>query len=215
MASCGERISLTGRGGKQITPTFAYPCELPSDHEGPHSSPSDMSSVKRRTTWEQEDLVKKAEKRHADSGMIGQSLPLTSSSITQPGTQRPHPSSPTTCPFCPEMPMVKEFESHVRTHIHGDGSPEVPVDETVDKPDEQPPNETKMFGYEWSPSFPSVAHAVPMPPKATETERAAKLPQDHLSVVRDVLKLDRWILGSNPPESVVKAWDSICRLIDS
>lgn len=132
MPTCSKHVTFPGRGGAAQTPTLAYRCEISlgdngEPHEGPCASPSMLASVIARKDWETKDKEEKAKLRHERSGMaMTQSLPLTSASMIEPGSQKPHPSSPTDCPFCNEKPMHKEFVDHMKSHA-GDNDVLQPV----------------------------------------------------------------------------------------
>lgn len=115
--TCGERITRgKGSDGEDIVPLVSHTCDLPDGHEGPHSSVSDMTSVEQRRSWERKRKDAEAEERHQKSGLARtQSRPMTSSSMVQ-FEQQPHPSAGTTCPFCDEQPLVKNFISHIEEH---------------------------------------------------------------------------------------------------
>jgi hypothetical protein len=115
---CGVRISRgKGSDGEEMYPLVSHTCDLPKGHEGPHSSVSDMHSVEQRRAWMSREKDRQADQRHQASGLgRTQSRPLTSASITQPDTQKPHPSQATDCPFCNEKPLVKNFVNHIQEH---------------------------------------------------------------------------------------------------
>lgn len=129
MPVCGKPVTRPTRSGGEMTPTLAYPCDIPipdgeSGHLGPCASTSDLGSVERRKHWEGQHAQDERIQRHRASGLSQtQSIPMSSASIMETGETepqrkvgRPHPSQEVDCPFCEEKPLAKDLYRHVAAH---------------------------------------------------------------------------------------------------
>lgn len=143
--TCSKIIShRSSRSGQTITPTFAQLCQLPSDHQGPCSSPSDRRSTEARVKWEQEEKVREAKRRHQASGLGQyQSLPESVSARGPNGEMPPpHPASPVQCPFCDVRPAFRDLIAHTLSHASTSAN-EVVVEDAPPPPSSDAPGATE------------------------------------------------------------------------
>jgi hypothetical protein len=185
---------------------ISHTCELPAGHDGPHSNPSDMTSVDARKAWQAKEREREAERRHQESGLsMTQSRPLTSASIVEPGSQRPHPGSSTDCIFCDEKPLVKNFAAHIAEHAREIEDPHYAerkeAHSRVAGAIPQPPETFRVI---------RDPHAAEEPlqepyldePQASEGEPDAELHEA-------VAFLDKWFEAESRPRMVTAAWSVV------
>jgi hypothetical protein len=92
-----------------------FPCEVPErGHDGPHATPSILSSVQARQAWEAQQRQRQAQP--------GPGLPYQNYQQFEDGVQKPHPRQLTQCFFCPVQVPYEEFYTHTATHA-GQGTP--------------------------------------------------------------------------------------------
>jgi hypothetical protein len=162
-----------------------------------------MTSVDARKAWEVKEREKEAERRHQASGLAQtQSRPLTSASITQPGTQLPHPGQPTDCPFCDEKPLVKNFSTHIQEHARqaedAEYARQQEAHRRVTGAIPQPPPEFRVI---------RDPHAVDEPvndPYLNDAEAPEAGPDPELQEA--LLYLDKWFDAEPRPIMVAAAW---------